>query len=167
MNVYQIQFIEPKWGGKEYEVVDNFRTFKKYEDACRILDSMGTAIFQHLTDTFGGNIECREDRDKPQNGIGDGLLRCISFFTKTPTLDNIVGFVVEIEVEDEFPKPVEEVPTEKTYRVELWYNYHREVKITAMSEDEALDAAREMPITHTSLINSIQEVDSYVEEVKD
>ena len=166
MTVYQIQFIEPKWNGREYEVVDNFRTFTKYEDACRILDSMGTAIYKHLKETFGGNIECHEDRDEPKNGIGDGLLRCISFFTATPTLDNIVGFVVEIEVETELPKPVEEQPVKKTYRVELWYNLYREFFITADNEDEALDEAREMPIG-PSAISRIQEVDCHVEVAED
>ena len=165
MKVYQIQFINPKWGGEEYEVEGNFRTFRSYDDACNALDKIGTAISSELKEYNGSAVECNETRDMAK--LGDGLLTGIRFITTAyPTLNYIEGNVVPIEVVDELPKPVEEEPTEKTYHVELWYNLYREFFITAKSEEEALDEAREMPIGATALDN-IQEVDCCVEAAKE
>ena len=66
--------------------------------------------------------------------------------------------------DDEVRKMIaEKAPELKTYRVELTYNLHRDVKVIAENEDDALDRAREIPITPDE--RNIQEVDCYVEEV--
>lgn len=159
--IYQIQFINPKWGGRDFEIEDNLRVFKNYNDACIALDDIGNDIVRTLTDE-GEHHECHEERDENTD-----LLSSIEFFTTSEaiSLNYIVGNVVPIKVEVcSPPTQDEEEPKEKPYRVELWYNYYRDMRIMATNADDALDKAREMPLTPSN--DNIQEVDCFVEEIK-
>ena len=154
--VYQIQFVgDCRWGGKPYVYYNNNRTFGNYVDACRCLDDIGTEVFGILKEKTPGNIEveCHEVRDEQTDSLSS-----IEFFTACASLDYVRADVVPICLETEYKR-------KKTYKVELWYNIYRVVKVEATDEDTALDMARETPLSQVNITNA-QEVDCCVEEVK-
>lgn len=152
--VYQIQFVgDCRWGGKPYVYYNNHRTFDNYVDACHCLDDIGTEVLGILRDKTTDNVDCSEVRDEKTD-----LLSSIEFSTKNAHLDFVRADVVPVCVETEYKH-------KKTYKVELWYNIYRVVKVEATDEDTALDMARETPLSQVNITNA-QEVDCCVEEIK-
>lgn len=144
--VFQIQFINPKWNGADYDIKDNFRTFKRYEDACNALDKISDEILSDLLRRTTSNVECHEERDENTE-----LLSSIEFFTNSVTIDSITGDVVTLYIEEEIPQPQQNEPVEKTYCVEFWYTLYRAIKVIAKDEDEAYERAVSIPISPDSI----------------
>lgn len=134
-----------------------------------------TKIYQRQTERFQIIVRIEGDPFKTELRSFPSLLDCVQFakscaFTYSGNHQYTIidtNFETRKVYDDEEVREMMEKgePEKKAYTVELTYNYHRKLRVIAPNEDEALDNAREVPSTIT--IGDMQEVDCYVEEIKD
>ncbi len=131
-----------------------------------------TQIYQRQTERFQIIVRIEGDPFKTELRSFPSLLDCVQF-AKTCAFTysgNHQYTIIDTNFESREVYDDEEVremmgkddPEEKAYSVELTYNYHRKMRVIASDEGEALDKARETPITIDTA--KLQEVDCYVEE---
>lgn len=134
-----------------------------------------TQIYLRQSDRFQVIVRIEGDPFKTELRSFPSLLDCVQFakscaFTYSGNhqytiIDTDFGSR-EVYDDEEVHEMMEKgEPNQKAYSVELTYNYHRKLRVMASNEDEALDNAREVPCSIT--IGGMQEVDCYVEEIKD
>ena len=131
-----------------------------------------TQIYQRQTERFQIIVRIEGDPFKTELRSFPSLLACVQFakscaFTYSGnhqyTIIDTNFDTREVYDDEEVRIMMKESDTEKkAYNVELTYNYHRKLRVMASNEDEALDNAREIPITIDT--DKLQEVDCYIEE---
>lgn len=139
-----------------------------------IVDKL-TQIYQRLTERFQVIARIEGDAFKTELRSFPSFMECVQFAKSCALtysgnhqytiIDTDFGSR-EVYDDEEVHEMMEKgEPNQKAYTVELTYNYHRKLMVMASNEDEALDNAREVPSSIT--MGDMQEVDCYVEEIKD
>jgi hypothetical protein len=133
-----------------------------------------TKIYQRQTERFQIIVRIEGDPFKTELRSFPSLMECVQFAKSCAFTypGNHEYTIIDTNFETREVYDNEEVremmekgdPEKKAYSVELTYNYHRKLRVMASNEDEALDNARETPITISN--TNLQEVDCYVEEIK-